>query len=29
LFYPDPEPTLETGVTAMASAALEILAKPE
>ncbi|HEV3025445.1 MAG TPA: amidohydrolase, partial [Pirellulales bacterium] len=29
LFYPDPEPTLETGVTAMASAALEILGKPE
>jgi hippurate hydrolase len=25
LFYPDPEPTLETGVVAMTSAALELL----
>jgi hippurate hydrolase len=29
LFYPDPEPTLETGLTAMASAALKILRKDE
>lgn len=27
-YYPDPEPTLATGVTAMSAAALEILAKP-
>jgi metal-dependent amidase/aminoacylase/carboxypeptidase family protein len=29
LFYPDAEPTLTTGVTAMASAALELLKKGE
>jgi amidohydrolase len=28
LYYPDAEPTLATGVTAMAAAALDILAKP-
>jgi hypothetical protein len=26
VFYPDPEPTLETGVVALASAAVDLLA---